>query len=177
MVEFWWQLPDDVLVVCIKYIHIQYVFTTNRFVFNTCQYCVGITYVLNYNTCKNRLNTCHNTCHNTCQTRRKRIGMYCNLAIHANTYQHVLACIALVLGMCEIMVRANTDQIHAHFFNTCHCWRQYIHQYDPIQINTSPNTGQYKHQYRRIHTTYQQRHQHCQISPPAPPVPPALPAS
>ena len=37
------------------------------------------------------------------------------IAIRANIYQHALACITLVFGMYEIMIRANTDQIPAFF--------------------------------------------------------------
>ena len=78
------------------------------------------------------------------------------IALHANIYQHVLAFILLVtvFGMYDIMIRANTDQIHAYFFNTCQCGRQYIHQYDPntiqyraiqaqIETNTCTNTDEY----------------------------------
>ena len=74
-------------------------------------------------------------------------------AIHANTYQHVLGCVILVFGIYEITIRANTDQIHAYFFMI-----PIQFNIDPVYIelywaNTCPNTDQYKHQYRRIHTT------------------------
>ena len=41
------------------------------------------------------------------------------IPIHAKTNQHLLAAIKLVFGMYEIMMRANTVQIHAFFANTC----------------------------------------------------------
>ena len=53
--------------------------------------------------CKYRRETYQNTYHNTCQIHQICIG------IHANTYQHALACIRLVFGMYELMIRANTD--------------------------------------------------------------------
>ena len=106
-----------------------------------------------------------------------------------------MACIVLVFVMHEIMIRANTDQMHAYFFNMCQCWCQYIHQYDPntiqyrpiqaqIQTKTSINTDEYTehcfqclHQYMPIQASVLSD----QAPPPAPPVPatvpPAQPAS
>ena len=37
------------------------------------------------------------------------------ITMHANPYQHTLACIMLIFGMYEIIIHANTDQIHAFF--------------------------------------------------------------
>ena len=64
-------------------------------------YCVSIVYILNYDTSKYRLNTYHNTYRST------------TIHWHAKYIMKVLACIDSVFGMYEIMIRANTDQIHA----------------------------------------------------------------
>ena len=113
------------------------------------------------------------------------------IAIHTNIYQHVLACIWLVFGMNELIIHANTDQIHACFFNMCQCRLQYIHQYKPntiqyrpnqaqIQVNTRTNTDQYTqhcfqylHQYMPIQASVLSN----QAPQPAPPMQPAQPAS
>ena len=81
-------------------------------------YYVGITYVLNYIMCKYRLNIYNNTHNNICQTHCTHFGMYCNLC--QKKANHVLACqcIMFVFGMYEIMICANTDQIHV-FFSIC----------------------------------------------------------
>ena len=108
------------------------------------------------------------------------------IAIRANICQHVLACIALVFGMYEIMIRANTDQIHAFVFQYVPI-RTQIHspiwaQYNQIQTNTSSNTDKNKLEYRPIQaqiqtnahifvfntctSTCQYRHWYCQITHP-----------
>ena len=117
-------------------------------------------YVLNYDTSKYRLNIyCNTTMH-----AKYIVKVLACIKIHTNTYQHVLACIELVFGMYEIIIRANTNQINAYYFNTCQHELQYIRQYDPntikyrpiqalIQTKTTTNTDQNKHQYRQMHTS------------------------
>ena len=82
------------LVVCIEYILacIQYLQACIQYI-PVCigMYCVRITYILNCNTCKYRLNTDYNTCHNTWQIHSTRIGMYCNTCQkNTSIYWHVL---------------------------------------------------------------------------------------
>ena len=98
--------------------------------------------------------------------------------IHADTYQHVFACIELVFGMYETMIRANTDQIHAFDFKTCQLEyrRKYIRQYDhkPIQVliqtNISTNTSTKAHiiVFNTCTSTCQYKHWYCQIKRPRP---------
>ena len=127
----------------------QHVFNTNRYIFNTYQsilVCIElvllVTYVWNCNTCQYRLNTYHNTYHNTCQIHCTRIGMY------YNTYQHVSACIALVFGIYEIMIRVNTDQIHAFVFSM----HAFVFQYVPWPIRTPIHSPRRRAQHNQIHT-------------------------
>ena len=109
-------------------------------------YWVGISYVLNYNTCKYRLNTYHNIC----QIWRKHIGMYCN------TYQYTG--IPASIGMCCLGIwyvwnndtcknRPNTYLFFQFVPMLKPIYSPILSQYNPIQTNTSPNTEQYKHKY------------------------------
>ena len=68
------------------------------------------------------------------------------IAIRAKKYQHVLACITLVFGMYEIVIRANTDQIHALFSTRAITDANTFTNTSPIQSNTDL----YKLKYRPI---------------------------
>ena len=136
----------------------QHVFNTNRYVFNTylsvlvCIVLVLGTYwiVIPANT-----DSIHTTIHTIIHAKYIVHVLVC-IALRANICQHVLACIVLVFGMYEIMIRANTDQIHAFVFQYVPI-RTQIHspiraQYNQIQTYTSSNTDQCKH-HRPMHTS------------------------
>ena len=99
---------------------------------------VGIWYVWNNDTCKYRPNTCLFFAfffqYVPIMTR----------VLHAITYQH-MACFGLVFGMYEIMICANTDQMHTFFFQfvpiMTRIYSPIRSQYNPILTNTSPNTN------------------------------------
>ena len=169
-----WHVLWYVLVVCIEYISacIQYLQVCIQYI-PVCigMFCVGIAYILNCNACKYLFNTYYNTYHNTCQIHNTRIG------IRAKKYQHVLACIMMVLY--EIMIRANNDQIRAVFSISANTDAN-------IFTNTSlikSNTDLYKIKYRPIQAPQtnahiivfntcfficQYRHCYCQIRRPRP---------
>ena len=97
--------------------------------------CVCIVYVLHYNTCKYRLGTYHNTHHNTswCPIHQIHIGM---ITIHANTYQHALACITLVFGMYESWYVQIQTKYRLFFLMCANTNANTLTNTIPIQSNT-----------------------------------------
>ena len=168
---YWWY----VLNTC------QHVFNTNRYVFNTylsvlvCIVLVLGTYwiVIPANT-----DSIHTTIHTIIHAKYIVHVLVC-IAIRANINQHVLACITLVFGMYEMMIRANTDQIHAFFSIRANTDANTFTNTSPIQSNTdlynlkyrpiqAPQTNAHIIVFNTCFLICQYRHRYCQNRRPRP---------
>ena len=123
-------------------------------------------------------NSIHTTIHTIIHAKYIVHVLVC-IAIRANINQHVLACITLVFGMYEMMIRANTDQIHAFFSIRANTDANTFPNTSPIQSNTdlynlkyrpiqAPQTNAHIIVFNTCFLICQYRHRYCQNRRPRP---------